>query len=136
MSSTGVMRAIGELPSSELAYRLRQQQLLSDFGIYALRCRDIDALMTRACELCAKGMNTRFAKVLATAGEAVHHVLITDEVNAAVVMQSLDRAEADAAIAATPERVEHRCDRASVAPVSVIAQPSTSGKPKRASKAA
>ena len=48
----------------ELAYRLRQQRLLADFGFFALRCRDLDPLLQRATELCAEGMGTDLCKVL------------------------------------------------------------------------
>ncbi|HYI73111.1 MAG TPA: PAS domain S-box protein [Skermanella sp.] len=48
----------------ELAYRLRQQRLLADFGFFALRCRDLDHLLQRATELCAEGMGTNLCKVL------------------------------------------------------------------------
>lgn len=48
----------------ELAYRLRQQSVLADFGIEALRARALDPLLQRATELCALGMQTHFAKFL------------------------------------------------------------------------
>ena len=48
----------------ELAYRLRQQRLLADFGLFALRCRNLDHLLQRATELCAEGMGTSLCKVL------------------------------------------------------------------------
>ncbi|NEX94653.1 histidine kinase dimerization/phosphoacceptor domain -containing protein [Caulobacter sp. 17J65-9] len=48
----------------ELAWRLRQQAVVSDFGGMALEARDLDALLQRACELCAEGLGARFAKVL------------------------------------------------------------------------
>ena len=47
-----------------LAYRLRQQTILSDFGVEALRSRDLDGLLQRATELCAKGMGTSLCKLL------------------------------------------------------------------------
>lgn len=47
-----------------LAYRLRQQRLLADFGFHALRCRDLDGLLQRATEMCAEGMATRLCKIL------------------------------------------------------------------------
>jgi two-component sensor histidine kinase len=51
-------------PAEELAYRLQQQQLLSEFGLFALGCTDLDPLTQRACELAARGLHTEFAKVL------------------------------------------------------------------------
>jgi two-component sensor histidine kinase len=50
--------------SAALRYRLRQQSVLADFGIEALRARDLDAMLDRAVALCAQGMNARFAKFL------------------------------------------------------------------------
>lgn len=49
---------------AELERRLKQQQLLSQFGVQALRSRDLDALLQTACEVCAKGMETTFSKIL------------------------------------------------------------------------
>ncbi|WP_192499440.1 PAS domain S-box protein [Skermanella pratensis] len=52
-------------PSEDaLAYRLRQQRLIAEFGFHALRCRDLDALLQRATEMCAEGMATHLCKVL------------------------------------------------------------------------
>src|SRR6476469_78722 len=48
----------------ELPYRLRQQSLLGEFGRLALQTRDIGQILQRATELCALGLETRFAKVL------------------------------------------------------------------------
>lgn len=53
------------VPSEDaLAYRLRQQRLLADFGFHALRCRELDDLLQRATEMCAEGMATRLCKIL------------------------------------------------------------------------
>jgi len=48
----------------ELPYRLRQQSLLGEFGRAAMQTRDIARILQRATELCAQGLETRFAKVL------------------------------------------------------------------------
>ncbi|WP_315763325.1 sensor histidine kinase [Sphingomonas sp. Y38-1Y] len=48
-----------------IAYRLGQQRILAEFGMAALRSRDIGELLQRATELCARGMSARFAKFLA-----------------------------------------------------------------------
>jgi two-component sensor histidine kinase len=48
----------------ELPYRLRQQSLLGEFGRIAMQTRDYRQILQRATELCAKGLQTRFAKVL------------------------------------------------------------------------
>src|SRR5688572_31256509 len=49
---------------AEVAYWQRQQQLVSEFGLYALACRDLDRLMAHATAVAAKGLDTPFAKVL------------------------------------------------------------------------
>ena len=48
----------------ELQYRLHQQSVLADFGIEALRARELDPMLCRAVELCAAGMRSPFAKLL------------------------------------------------------------------------
>jgi len=48
----------------ELNYRLRQQSLLADLGVFALQCRDLDVLFQEASRLCALGLDTGLAKVL------------------------------------------------------------------------
>lgn len=45
-------------------YRLRQQRILAEFGMVALRSRDVGAMLQRATELCADGMAARFCKFL------------------------------------------------------------------------
>ncbi|WP_019906366.1 histidine kinase dimerization/phosphoacceptor domain -containing protein [Methylobacterium sp. 77] len=51
-------------PSPALALRLRQQALLSDFGVEALRATELLPLLHRAVELCAEGMKAEFCKAL------------------------------------------------------------------------
>ncbi len=48
----------------ELARRLAQQELVAAFGMFALRHLDLDEVLTQACEVAARGLQTRFAKVL------------------------------------------------------------------------
>src|SRR6202023_2829554 len=48
----------------ELLYRLRQQSLLGEFGRSALQTRDIRRILQRATELCAQGVDARFAKAV------------------------------------------------------------------------
>ena len=48
----------------DLDYRLRQQAILSEFGVEALRGTDVDHLLQRAAELCAQGMGAEFCKAL------------------------------------------------------------------------
>ncbi|VVT07321.1 Histidine kinase [Sphingomonas sp. EC-HK361] len=62
----------GDEPPSQgaLRYRLRQQSVLADFGIEALRARDLDPMLQRAVALCAQGMQSRYAKFLEYCVEA------------------------------------------------------------------
>ena len=48
----------------ELPYRLRQQSLLGEFARAALQTRDIGQILQRATELCAQGLEAKFAKAL------------------------------------------------------------------------
>lgn len=50
--------------SADLSVRLRQQAILSEFGVEALRGDDVDGLLQRAAELCAEGMGAQFCKAL------------------------------------------------------------------------
>jgi hypothetical protein len=64
-----VDREPNDLPFSaesrdELRYRLRQQSLLGEFGRFAMQTRDFRKILQRATELCASGLQARFAKVL------------------------------------------------------------------------
>jgi two-component system, sensor histidine kinase PdtaS len=52
------------LDRSELPYRLRQQSLLGEFGRIAMQTREFRQILQRATELCAQGLQARFAKVL------------------------------------------------------------------------
>jgi two-component sensor histidine kinase len=47
-----------------IAYRLRQQRILAEFGMDALRSRDVGAMLQRATELCARGMASHYCKFL------------------------------------------------------------------------
>ena len=55
---------MAELSRSDLDYRLKQQQILSEFGVEALRADDLGELLQRATELCAEGMSAQFCKAL------------------------------------------------------------------------
>lgn len=48
----------------EVAYRLRQQQFLSDFGLAALQSTDLDALLQDATRICADALGTELCKLL------------------------------------------------------------------------
>ncbi|MGU3540885.1 sensor histidine kinase [Methylobacterium sp. A54F] len=50
--------------AADLDIRLRQQAILSEFGVEALRGDDIDRVLQRATELCAEGMGAEFCKAL------------------------------------------------------------------------
>ncbi|MCJ2135283.1 GAF domain-containing protein [Methylobacterium sp. J-026] len=52
------------LARPDLDYRLRQQAILSEFGVEALRGTDVDHLLQRAAALCAEGMGAEFCKAL------------------------------------------------------------------------
>src|SRR4051812_44701979 len=62
--SVSTPTAANDVTRHELPYRLRQQSLLGDFGRSAMQTRDIGQILQRATELCAEGLETRFAKVL------------------------------------------------------------------------
>ena len=51
-------------PQEELKRRLKQQEMLSKFGVEALRCREIDNLYVSAAHLCAEGMQAPLCKIL------------------------------------------------------------------------
>lgn len=61
---TGVSKDQHPTSRDELRYRLRQQSLLGEFGRSALQTRDIGKILRNATELCAQGLEARFAKVL------------------------------------------------------------------------
>ena len=48
----------------ELHRRLKQQEMLAQFGVEALRCREIEDLYVSAVQLCAEGMQTPLCKLL------------------------------------------------------------------------
>ena len=48
----------------QLADRLRQQKLGADFGLFALKTRDVSALLQEATRACAEGLGARFCKIL------------------------------------------------------------------------
>src|SRR3954465_2344631 len=50
--------------AEELAYRLRQQQLTTEFGLYALKTHHIGTLLQEATRVCAQGLQSRFCKIM------------------------------------------------------------------------
>jgi GAF domain-containing protein len=49
----------------ELAYRLRQQQLMAEFDFFSLKTNAAQELLQEATRLCAHGMHTQMCKVMA-----------------------------------------------------------------------
>lgn len=77
------MAVVEEVPSTpaepsgdSLEYRLRQQRILADFGVEALRSRDTAAMLQRATDLCAQGMRARLCKFLEHDGSG-HSLLVS-----------------------------------------------------------
>ena len=54
----------GRTEEESLAYRLRQQSVLAQFGRKALEASDFDQLFDQAVGLCAEGMRAAFCKLL------------------------------------------------------------------------
>jgi len=53
-----------ESPEEELAYRLRQQQISTEYAVFALKSREADTLLQEAAQKCADGLESRMCKVL------------------------------------------------------------------------
>jgi len=49
---------------AELAQRLQQQELLADFGLFALRGLTLQPVLDEACRVASRGLASQFAKVL------------------------------------------------------------------------
>jgi two-component sensor histidine kinase len=54
----------GAAAAEELAYRLRQQQLTAEYGRFALRIHDLDALLHEATRMCALGLQSELCKAM------------------------------------------------------------------------
>jgi two-component sensor histidine kinase len=63
-AATAIPAEQGGAAAEELAYRLRQQQLTAEFGRFALRSRELGALLEEATRLCAVGLQSEFCKVM------------------------------------------------------------------------
>ena len=63
-SETPLAPEEGGTPLEQLAYRLRQQQLAADFGLFAFKTRDVPALLQAATQACADGLQAKFSKIL------------------------------------------------------------------------
>lgn len=55
---------MGGHAAEELAYRLRQQELTAEFGLFAFRTHDLRVLLHEATRVCALGLQSRFCKVM------------------------------------------------------------------------
>jgi PAS domain S-box-containing protein len=63
-ASRAIAPEVGGTAEEELAYRLHQQALLAELGLFVLRRpHDIDTILNHACRLCAQGLQTRLCKV-------------------------------------------------------------------------
>ncbi|MEP6483322.1 MAG: histidine kinase dimerization/phosphoacceptor domain -containing protein [Rudaea sp.] len=51
-------------PTGTLVYLHQQQQLLAEFGMFAIKTRDTSALLQEATRVCAVGLGRQFCKVL------------------------------------------------------------------------
>jgi two-component sensor histidine kinase len=58
--------SLANTPSApeELEQRLAQQALVAEFGRFALRSHDLEAILEEACRVASEGLQVRFAKVL------------------------------------------------------------------------
>lgn len=54
----------GATTAEELTYRLRQQQLAAEFGLFALKTHDVQALLQEATRVCGEGMQVKLCKVM------------------------------------------------------------------------
>jgi PAS domain S-box-containing protein len=54
----------GGSSADELAYRLRQQELMAAFGLLALDALDVMTLLQEATRLCAEGLHVRYCKIM------------------------------------------------------------------------
>jgi two-component sensor histidine kinase len=54
----------GATPPEQVAYRLRQQRLAADFGLFAFKTRDVPELLQEATRASAEGLQAELAKIL------------------------------------------------------------------------
>lgn len=54
----------GGTSADELAYRLREQELMAVFGLLALDAPGVMILLQEATRLCAEGLHARYCKVM------------------------------------------------------------------------
>jgi len=64
LDATDIEPEVGDNLTEELAYRLRQQELVSEFGLFALRSRTMADVYQEATRIGASGMNVDLCKLL------------------------------------------------------------------------
>ena len=57
-------KAVGNLSVGDLNLRLRQQELVAEFGRFAMQADSFQKILDEACVVAAEGLNARFTKVL------------------------------------------------------------------------
>lgn len=62
--NTDIEPEVGDNVAEELAYRLRQQELVSQFGLFALRSRTMADVFQEATRVSASGLNVALCKLL------------------------------------------------------------------------
>ncbi len=58
------------LQHDELVIRLQQQEMVADFGVYALGSAGLEAVLDEACRVASTGLRTKYAKLLRHQPEA------------------------------------------------------------------
>ncbi len=56
--------SVRDLHPNELVMRLMQQEMVADFGVFALGPASLEAVLAEACRVASTGLRTEFAKVL------------------------------------------------------------------------
>ena len=65
MNAGAHQAAVPSTIERHLSLRLAQQELVAAFGMFALRAPGLEQVFDQACEIAARGLDTRFAKLLA-----------------------------------------------------------------------
>ncbi len=58
------MQSTPDLSAAELVLRLRQQELVVDFGRFSMRNDDLQTILDQACVIAADGLDAQFAKII------------------------------------------------------------------------
>jgi two-component sensor histidine kinase len=59
-----MMQSTPDLSAAELVLRLRQQELVVDFGRFSMRTDDLQTILDQACVIAADGLDAQFAKII------------------------------------------------------------------------